>query len=141
MHVVDGSNSDPEGQIAAVHEVMTDIDAMAVPELVVINKIDAADPETLARLRHAVPGAVFVSARTGEGLDDLIAALDAGVPHPSVEVTALVPYDRGELISRIHRVGEVLSVEHRAEGTIVQAKVHPDLAGLLAPFAVTPVAP
>ena len=68
---MDGSHPDPESQIAAVHEVLGEIDAAAVPELLVVNKIDAADPEVIGRLRRLCPDAVYVSARTGEGLDNL----------------------------------------------------------------------
>ena len=68
LHVVDASDADPEEQIRSVREVLADIDALAVPEQLVFNKIDAADPETLIRLRALAPDAIFVSARTGEGL-------------------------------------------------------------------------
>ena len=67
LHVVDGSDEHPEEQVAAVREVLGEIDALSVPEIIVVNKIDAADEMTLTRLRHALPGAVFVSARTGAG--------------------------------------------------------------------------
>ena len=70
MHVVDGSHPDPEAQIAAVREVLGEIDATRVPEILVVNKVDAADPDVLARLRRLYPDAVFVSARTGAGLGD-----------------------------------------------------------------------
>ena len=70
LHVVDGSHPDPEGQIAAVREVLAEIGADGVPELVVINKSDAADPMVLARLRQREPHSVVVSAKTGDGIAD-----------------------------------------------------------------------
>jgi 50S ribosomal subunit-associated GTPase HflX len=67
LHVVDGSHPDPEGQLAAVREVFAEIDATGVPELVVINKADIADPMVIARLLAREPHSVVVSAQTGEG--------------------------------------------------------------------------
>ena len=134
MHVVDGSDADPQGQISAVRSVLSDIGAADVPELIVINKADRASAETLTVLRTNYPGAVVVSARTGAGMDQLRLQIESGLPRPEVEVRALVPYDRGDLINRIHQAGEFLSSEHTENGTVVVARVHPDLAGELSPY-------
>ena len=131
LHVVDGSHPDPEGQLAAVREVLAEIGARQVPELVVINKVDAADPLVVARIRAAEPHSVTVSARTGEGVAEAVTAIEAALPRPAVEVTALLPYSRGDLVNRIHEHGEVLSVEHTGDGSVVHARVNPDLAGEL----------
>jgi GTP-binding protein HflX len=136
LHVVDGSHPDPEGQIAAVREVFAEIGADKVPELVVINKSDAADPMVIARLRQREPHSVVVSARTGEGVADVLAAVEADLPHPRVAFEALVPYDRGDLLNRIHTSGEVESLEHTGDGSLVRGRVHADLAGELAPYLV-----
>ncbi len=141
VHVVDGSDADPESQIAAVREVFAEINAAAVPELLVINKADAADPLTLNRLRRTWPDAVVVSARTGEGLDRLIDALMARAPHPPVRVQVLLPYTRGDLVARVHEVGEVLSCEHRSEGTLLTARVPAGLAAGMAEFALETLPP
>ena len=138
LHVVDGSHLDPEGQLAAVREVLAEIGADSVPELVVINKTDAADPMVVSRLLAREPHAVICSARTGAGIDDVLAALQADLPHPDVEVSVLVPYERGDLISKLHERGEVLESEHIGEGTRVVARVNADLAAALAPYATTP---
>jgi len=135
VHVVDGANSDPEMQISAVRTVLADVDAANVPELIVVNKVDAADPLVLARLRLVEPGAVFVSARTGEGMENLAAALVAAVPHPEIELTALVPYADAALVARVHREGEVLTEEHESAGTRLHARVGAALAAELEPFA------
>lgn len=135
VHVVDGSHPDPEGQLSAVREVLAEIGAAGVPELVVINKIDAADPLTVQRLLSREPHSVAVSARTGEGIDALRAAIEADLPRPAVEVQVLVPYSRGDLVNRLHEQAEVLAVEHTAEGSLIRARAHPDLAGELADFA------
>ncbi|HEY3868899.1 MAG TPA: GTPase HflX [Actinocrinis sp.] len=137
LHVVDASHEDPEGQIAAVREVLGEIGAAKVPEIVVFNKADAADPETLARLLRREPHAVIVSARTGEGVDKLLAALEEDLPRPAIEVDALVPYGRGDLVARIHASGELLSETHLETGTRVLARVDPQLAAALSEFAAT----
>ena len=136
LHVVDGADADPESQLAAVRAVLADIDAHQVPELVVINKADLADPMVIDRLRRREPHSVVVSARTGEGIDALRAAVAAELPRPSIDVRVLLPYGRGDLVSRIHEEGEVLTEEHVAEGTVVRARVKAALAGELSPYAV-----
>jgi GTPase len=135
LHVVDASDADPEAQIRAVHEVFADIDALGVREQLVFNKIDAAEADALLRLRHLAPEAVFVSARTGEGLDKLRSRLEDLLPRPDVEVDVLLPYTRGDLVARVHDRAEVLSTEHTATGTRLRARVAPDLAAVLNPFA------
>ncbi|HYZ55286.1 MAG TPA: GTPase HflX [Streptosporangiaceae bacterium] len=138
LHVVDGSDPDPQAQVAAVRGVLAEIGAANVPELIVINKSDAADPITVEGLRLREPGCVLVSARTGQGLDALRDALEAALPRRDREVRALVPYSRGDLVARAHEEGEVLHVGHGAEGTALQARVPPALAAELERFAVTP---
>ena len=124
-------HADPEQQLASVREVLAEIGADNLPELVVINKADLADPLTIARLRRQERGAVVVSAHTGFGIDELRACVDESLPHPPVEVEVLVPYGRGDLVSRMHTEGEVLTEDHREAGTFVTARVHPDLAAAL----------
>jgi GTP-binding protein HflX len=134
LHVVDGAHEDPEGQLAAVREVLRDIDATGVPEIVVINKADAADPMVLARLLRSEPHSVVVSAKTGQGIDELLSAIERDLPRPRIEVTALVPYSQGALLARAHRDGVVLSEEHTVEGTLLHALVGKMLAAELEIF-------
>jgi GTP-binding protein HflX len=136
LHVVDGSHPDPEGQLAAVRLVLGEVGAGHLREIVVINKADLADPEVLSRLKLREPHSLVVSARTGEGLDKLEELIADVLPRPRVSVDVLVPYDRGDLVSRVHRDGEVLAEEHTADGTRLHAQVRGQLAGELAPFAV-----
>ncbi|SED78008.1 GTP-binding protein HflX [Jiangella alba] len=138
VHVVDGSHPDPEGQLTAVRSVLADIGAGGVREIVAVNKADAADPMVVARLLRNEPHALSVSARTGAGVDKLRALIESELPQPPVEVDALVPYDHGELVARMHSVGEVLSVDHEADGTRVRARVPEALAAALQPYAVAP---
>ncbi len=137
VHVVDGSHADPESQVDAVHEVLGEIEAQHVPEMLVVNKVDAADPLVLDRLRRVLPAALFVSARTGEGMDELRTAIECALPVLSVQVDVLVPYVRGDLVSRVHDAGDVLAETHTGEGTHLQARVTAALAADLAPFATS----
>ena len=136
LHVVDGAHPDPEGQLSAVREVFAEIGAGDVPELVVINKADVADPMVLARLQAREPHSVVVSARTGDGITAALAVVEAELPRPDVEFAALLPYERGDLIDRLHRHGEIESMEHTADGTRVAGRANADLAGELAAYAL-----
>ena len=132
LHIVDGSDDAPEEQMAAVREVLNEIDAGGVPELVVINKCDIADPDRIATLLRREPHAVVVSATTGEGIEELLLAIEADLPHLMEEIDVLLPYSRGDLLSRVHSQGDVISVEHEAGGTRLRARVPRSLAGELA---------
>ncbi|MEU0393488.1 GTPase HflX [Streptomyces sp. NPDC006208] len=134
LHVVDGSHPAPEEQLAAVREVIRDVGAVDVPEIVVINKADAADPLVLQRLMRLERHAIAVSARTGRGIDQLLQLIDAELPRPQVEIEVLLPYTQGGLVSRVHADGEVISEEHTTEGTLLKARVHEELAAALAPY-------
>ncbi|WP_433652245.1 GTPase HflX [Micromonospora zamorensis] len=136
VHVVDGTHPDPEEQVRAVHEVLAEVSADRLPELLVVNKTDAADEDTLLRLKRLWPDAIFVSAYSGRGIEDLRSAIEDRLPQPAVEVRAVLPYDRGDLVSRVHRTGEVLSTSHLPEGTMLHVRVSAELAAELAPFDV-----
>ncbi|MEV4221026.1 GTPase HflX [Nonomuraea sp. NPDC049725] len=128
LHVVDGSHPDPEGQLAAVREVFATIEgASDVPEIVVINKADAADQEVLDRISRRERDSIVVSARTGAGIPELMSLIERRLPHLDHEVTLLIPYERGDLISRVHKEGEVLSLDHVEDGSILHARVLPSL--------------
>jgi GTP-binding protein HflX len=135
LHVVDGSDADPEAQIAAVREVLRDVGGADVRELVVINKADVADEMSIARLRRHEPRSVVVSAHTGAGIEELLQAIEDELPHDERELRVLVPYDRGDLVARVHELGEVLSQEHTAEGTALHARVPERIAAELEPYA------
>ena len=139
LHVVDASDSDPLGQIRAVRTVLGEIGAGDLPELLALNKADTASTEQLAALRRAYRDAVVISARTGGGIADLRANIEARLPRPAIEMRALVPYSRGDLIDKIHRAGELITTEHTAEGTMVVARVSPALAAELAPYELAAV--
>jgi len=137
LHVVDGSDADPRAQIAAVREVLAEIGVGDVPEIVVINKADQADPIEVEGLRLSERGAVVVSAHTGDGMDELLREIDRLLPRHDTEVVVTVPYDRGDLVSRAHQEGEVLAVRHGTEGTELTARVPPGLAAELGRLAAS----
>jgi GTPase len=140
LHVVDAAHPDPEGQIEAVRTVLADIPGVAdIPELIVLNKADLAEADAPTRLRSRHPGAVVVSARTGAGLDELRAAVEEALPRPGVTVDVVIPYQRGDLVSRVHRDGEVERSEHVAEGTALRARGGEALAAELQDAAVARV--
>ena len=144
LHVVDASDPMPERQVAAVREVLAEVveergEAMP-PELLVVNKTDAADHFTLARLRNLLPGAVFVSARDGIGLTELRERIAGLLPRPTLAVDVLLPYSRADLVARVHAEGEITTKEHTEHGTRLRARVFGDLAAVLDEFATTPTA-
>lgn len=134
LHVVDGSHPDPAGQLLTVRDVMGDVGARDLPEIVVFNKADLISDDDRLVLQGLEPHAQFVSSRSGEGIEELRAAIDEALPKPAIEVHALVPYDRGELVAAVHETGMLLSSEHGEYGTAIHAHVSERLAAELAPF-------
>ncbi|HKB29825.1 MAG TPA: GTPase HflX [Streptosporangiaceae bacterium] len=134
LHVVDGSDADPKAQLAAVRGVLAEIGAEGVPELVVINKADVADPIVVEGLRLRERGSVVMSARTGAGVPELLTALEERLPRRDREMRVLVPYSRGDLVARAHELGEVIGEEHAADGITLHARVPAQLAAELAAF-------
>ncbi|MDQ1486960.1 MAG: GTPase, partial [Actinomycetota bacterium] len=141
IHVVDGADSDPFAQLVAVRQVLGEIEAAHLPELIVVNKVDVADPEVVDALVRSEERrgnrVVVLSARTGAGLPDLLAALDELVPHAEVDIEVLVPFTEGRLVARMHDLGEIVEEEHTAHGTRLRARVPQRLVAELAAFEVT----
>ncbi|MFM8957840.1 MAG: GTPase HflX [Actinomycetota bacterium] len=137
LHVVDSSAVDPEGQIAAVREVLGEIEADRVPELLVFNKCDA-NHDAAKRMVYDNPGSVAISAATGEGIDDLLRTIADRVRSLTAVVELLVPYERGDVMAAIHREGEVVSTTHEDGGIRVRARLADASRGRLTEFVVTP---
>ncbi|MBC7591149.1 MAG: GTPase HflX [Salinibacterium sp.] len=125
VHVVDASHPDPGAQLTTVRNVIGDLGARDIPEIVVFNKCDLADDDQRLLIRGLEPTGIFVSARSGEGIEELLARIAELLPAPEIELTLLVPYDRGEVISRLHVQGRVISTDYQEDGTLVTAMVHP----------------
>lgn len=137
LHVVDGSHPEPEGQIAAVRKVLTEVDAHHVDEIIVLNKADAASDHVIDRIKRREPHVVVVSARTGEGIEELKDRVSASIPRPNVQLELLVPYEHGEIVSRLHAEdAEILTTSYQEEGTRLSVKVRPALAPDLAEYRV-----
>jgi GTP-binding protein HflX len=128
VHVVDGSHPDPFEQIRAVREVITEIGGGEIPEIIAINKVDAADPDVVMEILRKEKNSFAFSARTGFGIDGLVRAIEKSLPHPNVEINALIPYDRGDLVSAVYERGEILSEEYVETGTQMRALVDGGLA-------------
>jgi GTP-binding protein HflX len=128
VHVVDGSHPDPFEQIRAVREVITEIGGGDIPEIIAINKVDAADPEVVMEILRKEKNSFAFSARTGFGIDGLVRAIEKSLPHPNVEINAIIPYDRGDLVSAVHERGEIISEEYLETGTQMRALVDGGLA-------------
>lgn len=139
VHVVDGSDVNPLAQINAVREVVDEVIAerngKAAPELLVVNKIDVAGDLALAQLRRALPDAVFVSAHTGDGLDRLQQRMAELIAPTDTVVDVTIPYDRGDLVNKVHADGRIDATEHTEFGTRIKARVPVSLAASLREYA------
>lgn len=136
LHVVDASHPDPGSQIETVRKVISEVEAQNVPELIVFNKVDLVDKATIVALRGGYSNSLFVSTRTGEGIEDLQKRISELLPRPNVSVRVLVPYSRGDLVSRMHLNSEIKVIDYREEGTYIEALVREDLASELAIYAI-----
>lgn len=134
LHVVDGSHPDPAAQLRTVREVVAEVDAQAIPEIVAFNKADLLDESQRLLLHGLAPDAVFVSARTGEGIEELTRRIDAALPVPDREVSVVVPYDRGDIVAELHERNRVLETEYVEEGTRIRAYVTSEMLAKLDPF-------
>lgn len=128
VHVVDGSHADPFEQIRAVRLVIDEIGGKNIPEIIAINKVDVADPSIVLEILRKEPNSYAFSVRTGFGIEGLLHAIENSLPRPSVEVTVVIPYDRGDLVHAIHEHGEIFSEEYLPEGTAIHALVNGWLA-------------
>jgi GTP-binding protein HflX len=131
VHVVDGSHPDPQEQLRAVREVIREIGGGEIPEIIAINKADIAPPEKLMQLLREEANSFAFSARTGFGIETLVAAIETSLPRPRVEIKAIIPFSRGDLVSAIHERGEIFSEDYLPEGTSIHALVDGSLAKVI----------
>jgi GTP-binding protein HflX len=123
VHIADASSSDLGHQIEAVRTVLGEIGAANLPEVLALNKVDRLPGSERVRLARRYPGSVPVSALTGEGIGGLLEAVAKTLPDPPVEIEALIPWSRGDLVATLYREAEVLSAEAEPDGTRVHARV------------------
>jgi GTP-binding protein HflX len=136
LHVADASAPDVEEQVAAVREVLGEIGAGHVPEVLALNKADLLSEVGRARVVRRFSDGVPVSALHGEGLDALLAGVDRTLPAPPIEVELLVPYDRQDVVARLYREAEMVSADAEAAGTHVRARVREDHLPWVGEFTV-----
>ncbi len=138
VHVVDASHPDPAAQLATVHEVIAEVDASSIPEIVVFNKSDLASDGDRVVLRGLAPQGVFVSARTGEGVEELRRRIAELLPQPTIEVDLLVPFEHGEIVAMLHDGAKVLETAYVEEGTRVRALVTAEQQAQVQAYSVVP---
>lgn len=136
IHVVDATHPDPGAQLHTVRDVMADVGARDIPEIVVFNKVDMVSSGTTMMLRGLEPGALFVSAATGEGVSLLLDEIDRRLPGPTIPLTALIPFDRGDLVALLHNEAIVHSSTYEESGTLVDALVEQRHLDKISPFVV-----
>jgi GTP-binding protein HflX len=136
VHVVDASHPDPGSQIATVRDVIGEVGARDITELIVFNKSDLISEDDRLVLRGIEPNAIFASARTGEGIEEILSRISDLLPRPAVDLEVVLPYDRGELVAALHERGQVLDTRYEEEGTRVHAHVSEELAAQLGEFTV-----
>jgi GTP-binding protein HflX len=135
LHVADASARDVEEQVAAVRDVLRQIGAGDVPEVLALNKVDLLSEVARARVQRVFPEGIEVSALRGEGVQELLHAVDAAVPAPPIEVELLIPYDRQDVVARLHREAEVVKEVAGEDGTTVEARLGEDQLAWAGAFA------
>lgn len=131
IHLVDGSDPDPEGQYKSVREVLQEIGADHIRELIVINKIDLIDDEKIMNLKRTFKDCLFISTKENNGINELLLEIDKKLPNPTKEINILIPYSRGNILAKIHQEGKLMSLIHEDLGTRVHAFVPAELFHLI----------
>ncbi|MBC7517960.1 MAG: GTPase HflX [Microbacteriaceae bacterium] len=139
VHVVDGSHPDPASQLRTVRDVIGEVEARHLPEIVVFNKADLVEDDQRIVLRGLEPRAIFVSARSGEGIDELLARIAELLPEPSIKLVLLVPFHRGDVVARLHDNARIVETSYDESGTRITVLVTDEQQAALAEFVVTPV--
>ena len=127
IHLVDGSDPDPKDQYDSVREVLQEIGADHIRELIVINKIDLIDDEKILSLKRIFNDSLFISTKESSGITELLIEIDKRLPNPTKEINLLIPYSRGDILAKIHQEGKLISLIHEDSGTRVHAFVPADL--------------
>jgi GTPase len=136
VHVVDGAHPDPAAQITTVRDVIGQVDSRHLPEIIAFNKADLLDDDARMVLRGLEPHAVFVSAKTGEGIDELRDRIAEVLPNPEIELSLVIPFDRGDLVALLHERGRIITTDYDENGTRIHAFVAPQFTGPFEPFVV-----
>jgi GTP-binding protein HflX len=139
LHVVDVSHPNAINQAEAVNEALVKIDADHIPVLIALNKIDhLSDPASARRAVEQFPQSVAISARTGEGLDDLLELIRAALYETLTPIHVQLPYQQGQLISMFHELGQVERLEHGRKGVVMQGRIPGRLVAQYQPWQIRP---
>lgn len=136
LHLVDASR-DPERQIEAVGMVLKDLELAEKPMLLAFNKIDLLEEPELDKLQGRFPDAAFISAQEDRGLEELLHRLEAELSNLRVETTLDIPFDRGDVVSRVHEQGDVIEETYGENGTHIIARLPREALDELTPFVQT----
>ena len=136
VHVADAADADTELQIATVRKVLADLGAATIPEVLALNKHDAADPVHVKRLLALHPDAIAVSATTGSGVDDLVDRVGSFLARRATLTNLAVPYDRPDVVAMVWRETDVIDETHGENGTLFTARIPVDRAHLFQEFSV-----
>ena len=123
IHLVDGTDDDPAGQIGAVREVLKEIDAEQIPELLVFNKADSLSQTQHQRVANLYPEAILISALNDQGFEELLTTLGEALEGNTLTLSLTVPYERGDVVAAAHRIGDVIQEKHDDLGTILDVKI------------------
>ena len=134
IHVLDVTNPNFEKHHATTLGVLAELGADNRPTLTVFNKTDRANPAMLAHARALAPDGLFISAKTGAGLDTLVGRCAGLISGEFGATDLLVPHDRYDVIARLHELGHIHAQEHRDDGVFIQGRFPPAQSAFFAPF-------
>lgn len=140
LHVIDASSGEMANQISSVEETLEQIGAERIPRIAVFNKIDALDHDTLEMLESRYPNAVFVSARSGAGVEGLLDAIARAAASSEFHMDVCIPYSLGNLASLAHERCTIISEEFLGQGTHLIMLVPPAMASSFKPYEIQPPA-
>jgi GTP-binding protein HflX len=139
LHLVDISHPNAMNQAESVHETLEEIHAENVPVITVLNKIDRlSDPVAARNAVERFPQAVAISARTGEGIDDLLGMLRITLYETFTPIQVRLPYQEGQLISLFHEFGQIEKLEHGRKGVMLQGRIPGRLVAQFKPWKIKP---
>ncbi len=136
IHVLDVTNPNVDKHHATTLSVLAELGAADKTILTVFNKIDAATPEDLQRAHQLVPDALYLSAHTGQGLDQLESRLVELIADAFDSSELLVPHDRYDVVARLHTLGHIQEQEHREDGIFIRGRFPPSQSKFFTPFVV-----
>ena len=135
LHVVDISNQDAAAQWQVVVQTLVEIQADDIPMLTVLNKVDQGiDESEINRNFPQFQDAVRVSAKTGQGMDELLVRLNEFLYTTMVEISVKIPYQQMNLVNLFHQNGVVLKATHEVDHTLIEGKIPTRLYKLFAPY-------